>query len=114
MALSPMKSGGPCPVQRAGAEPTCGTLTTWDPCTTSLSPRYDGPPPPLLGGRYSASDVHSRLLLRQEHLLKEGSPQRAWLDADLRKADANRDQQPWIVVVWLPRAWSYLHCRADD
>mgnify|MGYP001066392688 CR=1 FL=1 len=68
-------------------------------------------PPPLLGGRYSASDVHSHLLLRQEHLLKEGSPQRAWLDADLRKADANRGQQPWIVVVWLPRACPYS---ADD
>jgi hypothetical protein len=38
-------------------------------------------------------------MMSTEHDYTVGSPQRAWLEADLKRAAANRDMVPWLILV---------------
>jgi len=46
---------------------------------------------------YNVGRMHY-VAISTEHHLNPGSPQYQWLEADLQKANANRQKQPWVVV----------------
>ena len=54
-------------------------------------------------------------MMSTEHPYDIGSPQYEWLQADLQKANANRENVPWLILTgmhtksdWLARTDSFI------